>query len=163
MEDYARENVDVSTIPFYARHRSCAGQGLMWHISHAYRATYYGFRKPGGGGAPGGARPPQHAAPDKPVPPGYVCYRCGQSGESSSRGKISIRDVSDCYSPAGHWIQDCPTNSDPDYRNKPRIKRTTGIPKSFLQTVEAPTQDGENQAGLMVTADGNFVIARPDA
>lgn len=64
---------------------------------------------------------------------------------------------------SGHWIQDCPTNSDPDYRNKPRIKRTTGIPKSFLQTVEGPAADGENQAGLMVTADGNFVIARPDA
>ncbi|KAK9894655.1 DWNN-domain-containing protein [Cystobasidium minutum MCA 4210] len=104
-------------------------------------ATYYGFRGPRTG-APGGSKPPQHAAPDKPVPAGYVCYRCGQPG---------------------HWIQDCPTNSDPDYRNKPRIKRTTGIPKSFLQTVEGPAPDGENQAGLMVTADGNFVIARPDA
>lgn len=43
-------------------------------------AKYYGFRRPGTG-APGGSKPPQHAAPDKPVPPGYVCYRCGQPGK----------------------------------------------------------------------------------
>jgi protein MPE1 len=63
----------------------------------------------------------------------------------------------------GHWIQDCPTNDKPEWDNKPRIKRTTGIPKSFLQTVEGPTKDGENQAGVMITAEGGFVIARPDA
>ncbi|KAL7005028.1 Protein mpe1 [Cystobasidiomycetes sp. EMM_F5] len=91
---------------------------------------------------PGGQQPATNAAPDRPVPPGYVCYRCGQPG---------------------HWIQDCPTNDKPDWENKPRIKRTTGIPKSFLQTVEGPSKDGENQPGMMITADGSFVIARPDA
>jgi protein MPE1 len=43
---------------------------------------------------------------------------------------------------------------------KPRIKRTTGIPKSFLQTVDA---SADNQTGLMVAADGSFVVARPDS
>lgn len=46
-----------------------------------HSATYYGFRGPRTG-APGGSKPPQHAAPDKPVPAGYVCYRCGQPGWS---------------------------------------------------------------------------------
>ena len=87
--------------------------------------------------------------PDHPPPPGYVCYRCGKKG---------------------HWIQACPTNDNPDFENKPRIKRATGIPKSFLQKVAAPT--GQKQDGLtddsreptsvMVDADGNHVVAVPD-
>ncbi|GAA6043057.1 hypothetical protein JCM8097_005138 [Rhodosporidiobolus ruineniae] len=107
----------------------------------------------GGAGGPGGARPSfrdsglQHKAP----PPGYICYRCGQKG---------------------HWIQECPTNGDPAYDNRPRIKRTTGIPKSFLTEVAGPaTATGEDvdtaltggvKGGIMVTADGGFVVARPD-
>ncbi|GAA5884932.1 hypothetical protein JCM6882_007156 [Rhodosporidiobolus microsporus] len=103
----------------------------------------------GGGGAPGGGNrnfPNSH----KPPPPGYICYRCGQKG---------------------HWIQDCPTNGDAAYDNRPRIKRTTGIPKSFLTEVAGPaaaTEDvdpaltGGVKSGIMVTADGGFVVARPD-
>ena len=119
----------------------------------------------------GGPRP-AHASlgPEKPVPPGYVCYRCGQPGACSSIGRAPVgwaladlrKSNLSCRS-AGHWIQDCPTNDKPEWENKPRIKRTTGIPKSFLQTVEGPGKDGENQAGMMITADGSFVVARPDA
>ncbi|POY70066.1 hypothetical protein BMF94_6928 [Rhodotorula taiwanensis] len=87
-------------------------------------------------------------------PSGYICYRCGQKG---------------------HWIQECPTNNDPAYDNRPRIKRTTGIPKSFLMEVNRPApgtkddedddEDGVNgvKAGVMITADGGFVVARPDS
>ncbi len=76
--------------------------------------------------------------------------------------------------PIGHWIQECPTNSDPAYDNRPRIKRTTGIPKSFLMEVNRPApkageeeeedEDAVNgvKAGVMITADGGFVVARPD-
>ncbi|WAQ83680.1 hypothetical protein PtA15_4A128 [Puccinia triticina] len=72
-------------------------------------------------------------------PQGYICYRCGQKG---------------------HWIQACPTNDNPDFEGRPRIKRTTGIPKSFLQKVESGQPvDGQN---VMVTSDGSFVIAKPD-
>ncbi|KIJ55560.1 hypothetical protein M422DRAFT_220301 [Sphaerobolus stellatus SS14] len=77
---------------------------------------------------------------DKPLPASYVCYRCGQKG---------------------HWIQDCPTNNDPGFDNKPRIKRTTGIPRSFLKSVDQPT-DGNLAQGVMVTPEGGYVIAQPD-
>lgn len=70
----------------------------------------------------------------------------------------------------GHWIQACPTNDDPAYVNRPRVKRTTGIPRSFLKTVEKPTalaNDGtvdetKQPAGVMVNADGEWVVAEPD-
>lgn len=87
--------------------------------------------------------------PDHEPPNGYVCYRCGQKG---------------------HWIQVCPTNDNPEFDNRPRVKRTTGIPRSFLKTVDKSTlqqtgADGEEvkpPAGVMVNADGEFVIAEPD-
>ena len=61
----------------------------------------------------------------------------------------------------GHWIQDCPTNSDREFDNKPRIKRTTGIPRSFLKAVESPSAGPP--AGVMVTPEGGYVVAQPDA
>ncbi|OLL25078.1 putative RING finger protein [Neolecta irregularis DAH-3] len=74
--------------------------------------------------------------PDKPTPSGYICYRCGEKG---------------------HWIQACPTNEDPNF-DKRQIKRTTGIPKAFLKTIEKPAEGGN----VMVNADGEYVVARPD-
>ncbi|KZP25545.1 DWNN-domain-containing protein [Athelia psychrophila] len=79
--------------------------------------------------------------PDRPLPASYVCYRCGQKG---------------------HWIHDCPTNNDREFDNKPRIKRTTGIPRSFLKTVDNPNT-GAVTAGVMVTPEGGYVIAQPDS
>ncbi len=87
--------------------------------------------------------------PDHPPPPGYICYRCGEKG---------------------HWIQVCPTNDDPTFENRPRVKRTTGIPRSFLKTIEKPTalandgtiDDTKQPAGIMVNAEGEWVIAEPD-
>ncbi|MCJ1395140.1 hypothetical protein MMC18_008021 [Xylographa bjoerkii] len=87
--------------------------------------------------------------PDHPPPPGYLCYRCQEKG---------------------HWIQQCPTNDDPAFDNKPRIKRTTGIPRSFLKVIEKPTSlmndgttdDTKQPSGVMVNADGDWVIAEPD-
>ena len=62
----------------------------------------------------------------------------------------------------GHWIHDCPTNSDPNY-DKKRIRRTTGIPRSMLEAVDKPVEGtGPLAAGVMVTPDGGYVIARPD-
>ncbi|PCH44317.1 DWNN-domain-containing protein [Wolfiporia cocos MD-104 SS10] len=80
-----------------------------------------------------------HHQPERPLPASYVCYRCGQKG---------------------HWIQDCPTNNDRDYDNRPRIKRTTGIPRSFLKAVETP--NGQVGQGVMVTPEGGYVVAQPD-
>ncbi|KAK3058167.1 Protein mpe1 [Extremus antarcticus] len=89
------------------------------------------------------------AVPDKPLPPGYICHRCGEKG---------------------HWIQACPTNNDPNFDNRPKFRRTTGIPRSFLKVVEKPTELGEDgkvdmakmPAGVMYTANGEWVIAEPD-
>ncbi|KAM0808830.1 putative DWNN domain-containing protein [Seiridium cardinale] len=95
---------------------------------------------------PGSKKPVN--VPDHEPPKGYVCYRCGQ---------------------IGHWIQVCPTNDNPEFDNRPRVKRTTGIPRSFLKTVDKATlQQGEGEdgvkppAGVMVNADGDYVIAEPD-
>ncbi len=53
-----------------------------------------------------GAKKPVNV-PDHEPPKGYVCYRCGESG---------------------HWIQLCPTNDNPEYDNRPRVKRNNGHP-----------------------------------
>ncbi|KAG9095896.1 hypothetical protein FS749_009533, partial [Ceratobasidium sp. UAMH 11750] len=95
-----------------------------------------GNRGPGEAGGAGFQR-----QESRPVPPGYICYRCGKKG---------------------HWIHDCPTNDDRDWDNRPRVKRTTGIPRSFLKTVEQPN-DGPLGQGVMVTPDGGFVVAQPDS
>ncbi|KAL8694277.1 MAG: hypothetical protein Q9218_001045 [Villophora microphyllina] len=97
----------------------------------------------------GPSKAKQANVPDHPPPLGYVCYRCGEKG---------------------HWIQVCPKNDDPSFQNRLRVKRTTGIPRSFLKTVEKPTamaNDGtvdetKQPAGVMVNADGEWVIAEPD-
>lgn len=96
--------------------------------------------------APGSRKPVN--VPDHEPPNGYVCHRCGEKG---------------------HWIQQCPTNDNPEFDNRPRVKRTTGIPKSFLKTVDKATilaQAGEDDvnrpSAIMVNADGDFVIAEPD-
>jgi protein MPE1 len=46
-----------------------------------------------------------------------------------------------------------------EYDKKPRLKRTTGIPKMFLKSVE--NKDSESGA-LMITETGEFVVARPN-
>ncbi|KAI9836828.1 MAG: hypothetical protein M1819_000993 [Sarea resinae] len=87
--------------------------------------------------------------PDHKPPPGYICYRCGDKG---------------------HWIQACPTNNDPNFDGRPRVKRTTGIPRSFLKTIEKPAalssdgtgDDSRQPSGVMVNAEGEFVVAEPD-
>lgn len=82
-------------------------------------------------------RPPSAAAfrglPAVPPPPYYVCFRCGQKG---------------------HYINNCPTNSDPTF-DKPRVKKSTGIPRSFLKSVASE----DSEQALMVTADGSLVVA----
>lgn len=62
----------------------------------------------------------------------------------------------------GHWIQDCPTNDDREFDNRPRVKRTTGIPRSFLKAVDI-SAEGAPAKGVMVTPEGGFVVAEPDS
>lgn len=82
--------------------------------------------------------------PEGEPPHGYICYRCGKKG---------------------HWIQACPTNDDPNYENKNRIKRTTGIPRSMLKKIdqsEFDNLDDTQRQNLMVNADGEYVFAQAD-
>ncbi|EGG07942.1 uncharacterized protein MELLADRAFT_77478 [Melampsora larici-populina 98AG31] len=126
-----------------------AAQEEQWQQTQETMATatrvgrVLGFRDRGPARGPyvDRTKPREAVIPDFPpsIPPqGYICYRCGLKG---------------------HWIQNCPTNDDPEFEGRPRIKRTTGIPKSFLQKVESAVVQGKS---VMVTADGSFVIARPD-
>ena len=103
------------------------------------------YHRPG----PAKGKPATGAVPANTPPSGYICYRCGEKG---------------------HWIQECPTNDDPQFDNRPRVKRTTGIPRSFLKTIEKPaalsndglTDTSHQPSGVMVNAEGDFVIAEPD-
>ncbi|KAK5707106.1 Protein mpe1 [Elasticomyces elasticus] len=91
----------------------------------------------------------QQPVPDKPLPPGYTCHRCGEKG---------------------HWIQACPTNNDPTFDGRPKFRRTTGIPRSMLKVIDKPTELGEDgkidvsklPAGVMYTATGEWVVAETD-
>ncbi|KAJ7446755.1 DWNN domain-containing protein [Mycena latifolia] len=113
-------------------------QEKMSHAQRIYNTSRgTGFSRGGKPHTPHQA-PPQ---PDRPLPPSYVCYRCGQKG---------------------HWIQDCPTNNDREFDHRPRIKRTTGIPRSMLKAVENPNI-AELGQGVMVTPDGGYVVAQPDS
>ncbi|KAJ1337085.1 hypothetical protein BSLG_006845 [Batrachochytrium salamandrivorans] len=73
----------------------------------------------------------------RPPPSGYICYRCGQKG---------------------HYINMCPTIGDKEFDNRPKLKRTTGIPKMFLKTIEIK----DPSSGIMVTQTGEFVVATPN-
>lgn len=79
--------------------------------------------------------------PDKPPPAGYECHRCGKKG---------------------HWIQACPTNNDPTFDNKPRPKKTTGIPRSMLEYIDdeeaEKIKNGEIEQGQGIWKDGDRYV-----
>lgn len=116
--------------------------GAQWEQQQQEMANQKAIHRPGG-------FQKTTNVPDKPLPPGYTCHRCGEKG---------------------HWIQACPTNNDPNFDGRPKFRRTTGIPRSFLKVVEKPTalsSDGtvdvsKLPAGVMYTATGEWVVARPD-
>ncbi|KAJ3152353.1 hypothetical protein HDU86_005882 [Geranomyces michiganensis] len=111
-----------------------------------------GYR--GGHQAAGGDRPPPTGGADgnpnisrgwghgqdyeqRPPPPGYICYRCGQKG---------------------HFINNCPTIGEKEF-DRPKLKRTTGIPKIFLKVVD---DKHAAEGGVMVTQNGELVVAQPN-
>jgi len=130
---------------------------LSSHIRVFFSAQVV-HRNPRGPGFGAHAGKPHMPINDRPLPPSYVCYRCGQKGSPYSQ------ETSNIYSPSfkGHWIQDCPTNNDRDFDHRPRIKRTTGIPRSMLKAVDNPNASGELGQGVMVTPEGGYVVAKPD-
>ncbi|KAK7025255.1 hypothetical protein R3P38DRAFT_3269965 [Favolaschia claudopus] len=139
----AADDDEASAMEAMFKAQSANWEETQAKMSHAQR-IYNNSNSRGTGFSPrGGKTYTPHQAPviDRPLPPSYVCYRCGQKG---------------------HWIQDCPTNNDRDFDHRPRIKRTTGIPRSMLKAVENPNA-AELGQGVMVTPDGGFVVAQPDS
>eukprot|EP01083_Nonionella_stella_P096649 271747_1 len=94
-----------------------------------------------GFGGSGPARFGNRFDPTAKPPPGYICHRCGQSG---------------------HFIRFCPTNDDPTY-NFRRPKPATGIPRSFLQPIEAPAAGvGDDDTAKLVLPDNTYAVAMPN-
>ncbi|ESN93488.1 hypothetical protein HELRODRAFT_103401, partial [Helobdella robusta] len=76
--------------------------------------------------------------PTGPVPRNYVCHRCGLPG---------------------HYIQNCPRFKDPNSTETfPRLKRSTGIPNSFMTTVH-----DINTPGVLLTSSGQLAVPTIDA
>ncbi|KAJ3009991.1 UNVERIFIED_CONTAM: hypothetical protein HDU68_002382 [Siphonaria sp. JEL0065] len=102
------------------------------------------FRGGRGGGETGGSETwGGHSSHymNRPLPPGYVCFRCGKQG---------------------HHIAQCPTIGDINY-DRPKLKKTTGIPKMFLKEIDEKesglgTANGP-EGGLMVSQSGKIVVA----
>ncbi|XP_054861335.1 E3 ubiquitin-protein ligase RBBP6 isoform X2 [Amphiprion ocellaris] len=71
------------------------------------------------------------------LPMNYTCYRCGNTG---------------------HHIRNCPTSGDKNFEAPLRIKKSTGIPRSFMVEVDDPTMKG-----AMLTNYGRYAIPAVDA
>lgn len=72
-----------------------------------------------------------------PPPPSYTCFRCGRPG---------------------HYIKNCPTNGDERFEPRPRIKKSTGIPRSFMMEVKDP-----HMKGAKLTNTGAYAIPTIEA
>ncbi|XP_036944540.1 E3 ubiquitin-protein ligase RBBP6-like isoform X3 [Acanthopagrus latus] len=66
------------------------------------------------------------------LPSNYTCYRCGTTG---------------------HHIRNCPATGDKNFEALPRLKKSTGIPRSFLLEVDDPSIKG-----AMLTNSGHYAI-----
>ncbi|KAM7386576.1 hypothetical protein PAMA_009268 [Pampus argenteus] len=73
------------------------------------------------------------------LPANYICYRCGNTG---------------------HHIRNCPNRAirDNNFEAPMRIKKSTGIPRSFMVEVDDP-----NIKGAMLTNCGRYAIPTIDA
>ncbi|ORX53377.1 DWNN-domain-containing protein [Piromyces finnis] len=102
------------------------------------------FRPHFTGSHPSNSTPGSKPSSSNPTPtiqkipnPTYVCFRCRQKG---------------------HFISDCPTLGDKEF-DRPKLKRTTGIPKCFLKAVDTKQA---SEGGVMVTQNGELVVVQPN-
>ncbi|ODV86461.1 hypothetical protein CANARDRAFT_27667 [[Candida] arabinofermentans NRRL YB-2248] len=79
---------------------------------------------------------------DENIPEYYICYKCGEKGK--------------------HHIKNCPKNNDPNWEGI-RVKKTTGIPKSHLKTIDNPTDiTADSNMNYMINEEGKYVVAVAD-
>ncbi|XP_049653683.1 E3 ubiquitin-protein ligase RBBP6-like [Accipiter gentilis] len=67
-----------------------------------------------------------------PPPSSYTCHRCRKPG---------------------HSIKNCPTTGDESFGSVPRMKKSTGIPRTLLVEVKDP-----NTKGVMLAKTGKYAI-----
>lgn len=68
--------------------------------------------------------------------PNYICHRCNKPG---------------------HFIDECPTNGDPNF-DYLKVKKATGIPKSFLK----PVVEGEITKNTLRMPNGALAVFTPN-
>eukprot|EP00126_Sphaerothecum_destruens_P010423 Sdes_comp20737_c0_seq1m16587 len=82
------------------------------------------------------AAPTFRVDPNKKPPSNYICYKCGKPG---------------------HYIHNCNVGGDNNKYHLARMKRPTGIPKSFLKTVAIAGSE-QPAEGTVLLADGSFAV-----
>ncbi|KAI9518369.1 hypothetical protein NQZ68_038237 [Dissostichus eleginoides] len=75
--------------------------------------------------------------PGTVLPANYTCYRCGGSG---------------------HHIRNCPSTADKSQEAPVKIKKSSGIPRSFMMEVDDPSVKG-----AMLTSCGRYAVPTIDA
>lgn len=90
----------------------------------------------GPGGVSGGSAIQNRHKANRILGPNYICYRCNKPG---------------------HFIDECPTNGDPSY-DFLKVKKATGIPKSFLK----PVTEGEVTKNTLRMPNGSLAVFTPN-
>ncbi|KAF4673818.1 E3 ubiquitin-protein ligase rbbp6 [Perkinsus chesapeaki] len=71
-------------------------------------------------------------------PPHYRCHRCGEPG---------------------HYIYDCPTNEDPTYTSKQKVKSARGVPRQFLRVVSREEAQDMTE-DVYILPNGDYAVMK---
>jgi protein MPE1 len=119
--------------------RNTKGGNKVWTASGGSRPSAPMVPRPG----PVRPRPTgELQAPSNQAPPrDYLCFRCAVPG---------------------HFIQNCPTNGDPNY-DKHKVTKKTGIPKTFMKTITDPDDVSAVGSGITVVngPQGGLAVIGP--
>ncbi|KAJ3208114.1 Aromatic/aminoadipate aminotransferase 1 [Dinochytrium kinnereticum] len=91
--------------------------------------------------------------------PSSVAAASGDSGDGGYSKYGNFSNFPPRAPRPGHFINQCPTIGDKEF-DRPKLKRTTGIPRIFLKPVDDKAAAG---GGVMVTQNGELVVAAPNS